>query len=408
MNKKIIIFASTFAALVACSESEKVVGGTIEDQNAASDKQVREWLNFGTEWNESSYAKFEGGRSAVSGDGNGGRVECVADSASLAMTMQIYNSSAVSTMSGNRLVNSCDSVFAEFKAECDKAPNSEFYTPSNGCKDGAFEAVCLMKHIASDSANKQVSGYIDIAMERCNEMTRNARSSSWLGGMSMSSSSTELDGSSSSIIIEEVPEIEPVRDTAITVNYNSTLENYVLQFAENAEQLSFDEHVIAYNGSPDRGCSNYAKNITNENPYDVVRNTPMVQMDTSDIWKCFPMTAKILDEHPREANCRYFMTLVGDGSQPTGHVLSRIAGDTLEFTSVTPSAIPGGYCMATGMFFSVFFLIEDCENEFNPTAPEGVYNSFKSELWKCGGDDLSGSSNVGAYGEWFNGKLIEN
>ena len=392
MNKKIIIFASTFAALVACSESDKAAGGTIDDQNAASEKQVREWLNFGTEWNESSYAKFEGGRSAVSDDGNGVRVECVADSAFLAMTMQIYNFSEVSTMSGNKLVNSCDSVFAEFKAECDKVPNSEFYTPSNGCKDDAFEAACRMKHVGSDSANKLVSGYVHIASERCNVMTGNAQSSSGIYWITMSSSSTELDGSSSSIFIEEDSVITPVRDTAITVNYNRTL-----------EQLSFDEHVIAYNGYSGFGCSNYSKNLMNKTDHPT-KNSPVYQMDTSDIWMCFPMTAKIMDEHPRGANCRYFVISDYDGGQPVGHVLSRFADDAIEFTSVFRSVAPGGDCWVTGMILSVAFLIEDCENEFNLTAPETIDNSFTSESWKCGEDNRD----VEAYGEWFSGKLIEN
>lgn len=403
MNKKIIIFASTFAALVACSESDKAAGGTIDDQNAASEKQVREWLNFGTEWNESSYAKFEGGRSAVSDDGNGVRVECVADSALLAMTMQIYNSSEVSTMSGNKLVNSCDSVFAEFKAECDKVPNSEFYTPSNGCKDDAFEAACRVKHVGSDSANKLVSEYVHIASERCNVMTGNAQSSSGIYWITMSSPSTELNGSSSSIFIEEDSVITPVRDTAITVNYNRTLENYVLQFAENTEQLSFDEHVIAYNGYSGFGCSNYSKNLMNKTDHPT-KNSPVYQMDTSDIWMCFPMTAKIMDEHPRGANCRYFVISDYDGGQPVGHVLSRFADDAIEFTSVFRSVAPGGACGVTGMILSVAFLIEDCENEFNLTAPETIDNSFTSESWKCGEDNRG----VEAYGEWFSGKLIEN
>lgn len=306
-------------------------------------------------------------------------------------------------MSGNKLVNSCDSVFAEFKAECDKEPNSEFYTPSNGCKDGAFEAACRMKHVESDSANKLVSEYVHIASERCNVMTGNAQSSSGIYWITMSSSSTELNGSSSSIFIEEDSVITPVRDTAITVNYNRTLENYVLQFAENTEQLSFDEHVIAYNGYSGFGCSNYSKNLMNKTDHPT-KNSPVYQMDTSDIWMCFPMTAKIMDEHPRGANCRYFVISDYDGGQPVGHVLSRFADDAIEFTSVFRSVAPGGACGVTGMILSVAFLIEDCENEFNLTAPETIDNSFTSESWKCGEDNRD----VEAYGEWFSGKLIEN
>lgn len=50
MNKKIIIFASTFAALVACSESEKVVGGDYRGPECrfgkASERMAQFWYGM--------------------------------------------------------------------------------------------------------------------------------------------------------------------------------------------------------------------------------------------------------------------------------------------------------------------------------------------------------------------------
>lgn len=195
----LLLLCSLTLLLESCSESNKVSGGTIEDQNALLEKQVNDWYNYGMDLNEAAYAKIDGGRLAVLDDGSGARAECTADSASIAMTIQISGSVAVTTLKAEGLEQSCDSAFAEFKTNCDNKSNSEFFSLSEGCKEGAFDAACRVKAIESDSANILITYFSAIATNRCFEMSRNAQNSTGRG-VTPSSSSKGGESSSSSKI----------------------------------------------------------------------------------------------------------------------------------------------------------------------------------------------------------------
>ena len=405
MKKELFISTMTLIALTACSESEKAAGGTIEDNNAS----LEEWFNYGLDWKESAYAKIDGGKIAMAeGNKTGSRAECTADSATFAMTIQIEDGASISTQQATGLGNSCDSIYAAFKTSCTDAPNSEFLVHSDftitGCKDGAFKAVCIINEIEDGSASALISDFSAVAAKRCSDMSKGAESSTGRYETPSSSSKKNEGFSSSSSVIEEDP-ITPQQpsDTVVTIDSSKTLENYVLQYASSAEQLSFDNHVIAYNGSPKWACIEFTEQATGVSTTDLIKNSPVIQINTSDIPTCFPMTAKLMSEHPTEKECRYFMTLSNDGTQPTGHVLSNITNDELEFTS----AYPSGMCARTNMFQSVFFLIEDCNNEINPTDPQTTHKSLNSEIWKCEDGQASPSPIVYSYMEWFSGKLIK-
>jgi len=404
MKKELFISAATIIALTACSDSDKAAGGTIEDNNAS----LEEWFNYGLDWNESAYTKLDGGKIAMA-EGNeiGSRAECTADSATFAMTIQIEDGASISTQQATGLGNSCDSIYTAFKTNCTGSPNSEFFVHNalinNGCKDGAFKAACVINEIEDGSVNSLISDFSAIAAKRCSDMSKGAQTSTGRYETPSSSSKKDEGFSSSSSVIEEEP-ITPQQpsDTVVTIDSSKTLENYVLQYASSAEQLSFDNHVIAYNGSPKWACIEFAEQATGVSTTDLIKNSPITQIDTSDIPTCFPMTAKLMSEHPTEKECRYFMTLSNDGTQPTGHVLSNITNNELTFTSVEP----GGMCVRTDMFQSVFFLIEDCDNEINPTDPQTIHKTLNSEIWKCEDGESSPSPIVYSYGEWFKGSLL--
>ncbi len=405
MKKELFISTVTLIALTACSESEKAAGGTIEDNNAS----LEEWFNYGLDWKESAYAKIDGGKIAMAeGNKTGSRAECTADSATFAMTIQIEDGASISTQQATGLGNSCDSIYTAFKTSCTDAPNSEFFVHnariSNGCKDGAFKAACVINGIEDSSAKALISEFSAAAATRCSDMSKGAQIST--GRYEMPSSSSKKDegfSSSSSVIAEEPITQQQSSDTIVTIDSSKTLENYVLQYVSSAEQLSFDNHVIAYNGSPKWACVEFAEQATGVSTTDLIKNSPITQIDTSDIPTCFPMTAKLMSEHPTEKECRYFMTLSNDGTQPTGHVLSNITNNELTFTNVEP----GGMCVRTDMFQSVYFLIEDCDNEINPTDPQTTHKSLNSEIWKCEDGQASPSPIVYSYMEWFSGKLIK-
>ena len=379
MKKELFISAATIIALTACSESDKAAGGTIEDSNASLD----EWFNYGLV---------------------GSRAECTADSATFAMTIQIEDGASISTQQATGLGNSCDSIYTAFKTNCTGSPNSEFLAHSDDCKDGAFKAACVINEIEDSSLNSLISDFSTVAAKRCSDLSKGAQTSTGRYETPSSTSKKDEGFSSSSSVIEEEP-ITPQQpsDTVVTIDSSKTLENYVLQYASSAEQLSFDNHVIAYNGSPKWACIEFAEQATGVSTTDLIKNSPITQIDTSDIPTCFPMTAKLMSEHPTEKECRYFMTLSNDGTQPTGHVLSNITNNGLTFTSVEP----GGMCIRTDMFQSVFFLIEDCDNEINPTDSQTIHKTLNSEIWKCEDGESSPSPIVYSYGEWFSERLIK-
>ena len=381
----------------SCSDSSKVSGGTIEDSNAISEAQIKEWYNFGLDENGVARKHLTGGELTVMGNGSGMRAECTADSSALAMTIQISEDVAISTLNASKLGKSCDSMFVEFKGSCNDKKNSEFFSISNGCKDGTFDAACRISEVEADSVNSLTSQFSNQAANRCSAISRNAQTST--GHFELPSSSSTAGESSSSIsepdtTIREV--VNPI-DTAVSIDSSRTLEKYVLQFATSSEDLSFDNHVIAYNGTPQRSCIDYAERATGISTTSLLSNSPIVQMERDSIVQCFPMAAKLLKEQnsDEKESCRYFMTFASDGGQPTGHVLSSIANGELEFTSVNRS----GMCATSNMFFAVFFLIEDCENEIEATEFQTSHKTFTSEIWNC--ENSNSNSNVSAYREWI-------
>ena len=50
----LLLLCSLVLLLESCSESNKVSGGTIEDQNALLEKQVNDWYNYGMDLNEAA------------------------------------------------------------------------------------------------------------------------------------------------------------------------------------------------------------------------------------------------------------------------------------------------------------------------------------------------------------------
>lgn len=398
-----VLLCSLGLLLESCSESNKVSGGTIEDQNALLEQQVNDWYNYGLDLNDAAYARIDGGRLAVMDDGSGARAECTADSASIAMTIQISGSTVVTTLKAEGLEKFCDSVFAEFKTNCDNKLNGEFFTLSDGCKEGAFDAACRVKAIESDSANILISYFSAIATNRCFEMSKKAKVSTGRGE-TPSSSSRGIGSSSSSSVGERDPlSIISSSDTAITIKYDQILENYVLLYASSDEQLSFDEHVIAYNGSPSMNCSDFLELSLNVNTMDL--KSPLVRIEEKDISPCFPMTAKIVNNSlkRKDKRCQYFITFVDGGGMLTGSILSRVADGELEFTKVKPS---GECAISNDVYFSVFFLIEDCKNEIMSTEPQVTHKTFESEFWKCEDGNYSPTPKADSYGEWFKESLL--
>jgi hypothetical protein len=187
------------------------------------------------------------------------------------------------------------------------------------------------------------------------------------------------------------------RDTTPIDTAAFTLDKYTAQFTDDPGELSFDEHVLAYNGGlPSTAYldEDIEQNSTGINPF-------LKEINVSDIGNYFPMTAAIVGNRTPKENCKTFLVLSHDGAQPTGHVLSKISKGSIEISSVKP----GGPCMQTAMFFPIAFLVEDCDDLLDENT-EFSYNRFTSKTWAC--ETLgSPTKKARAYGEWYRADLIK-
>lgn len=391
---KVALFCLLILFLFACSESDKVAGGSIEDQNAVSEERLNEWYSYGTSLQESAYARIDGGKLALAEDGSGARAECTADSTSLAMTFLIQEGFVVSTLNGGHMGVKCDSAYNVFKSECESQAGNEFFTLSNGCKNGSFDGACRLSNVHADSINILFTRFENATVNRCAELSKKAQSST--GRFESLSSYQEPTSSSSSSI--DSPIITPT-DTSVAVNYHQTLERYVLQYVSSVDELTFDNHVIAYNGSASMECIDFMNSS-----FDLTDKPILKEIAQTDMAKCFPMTSKLMRDVAYESRekCKYYATFVNDGAQPTGHVLSSVADNEIEFTSISP----GGSCMMSMNYFPVYFLFEDCDGEITSMKPTRKNQIFKSEIWKCEEGSYSPSAKAASYGEWFNERLI--
>ncbi len=206
----------------------------------------------------------------------------------------------------------------------------------------------------------------------------------------------------------------------------SSLENYVAQFTDDPNELSFDRHVLAYNGSFPRIV--VPQDSLDANP-DIIAidKSPIKEIGVSEVAKYFPNTAEVAGNRLNQENCKLYIVESNDGAQPTGHVLTKVSQGQVELTEV----FRGGTYPQTCMYFTVGFLVQDCEGLIDRNS-QITYKSFTSRTW-CGdvwktpdelraGDSLdlnrsrykpnpdcaeNAHTDVSAYGEWYRADLLQ-
>lgn len=431
---KVALFCLLILFLFACSESDKVAGGSIEDQNADIDgvssnstiidadtlkptenkssssaasvivptdykiSYVAHVMKFTTE----SSDKIDYGYASVSTykAENGASGGCSSDNQLFEGATKIMGDTIATVFRGKNLKDDLTSLTELVQNGC-IAAGGTILVDTLIVEGTGFEYACLVTTSFTEINGKSLKYLGDILSQSCYDMNAS------YGHYETLSSSSESDGENS---FEDIgaPEIcencGTTNNQAISIDSTRTLENYVLQYVPNAEQLSFDDRVVAYNGTASMACMDYAYAKTGISPTDMVLKAPLFQINQDDISVCFPMTAKIMKEHPakNKESCRYFMTMIDDGGQPMGHVLTSISEETLEFTSV----IPGGECVRYNTIFPVYFLVEDCDGSIGATEPESIRKPLSSEIWKCEEGCYSPSTNAISYGEWFKSSLL--
>lgn len=170
------------------------------------------------------------------------------------------------------------------------------------------------------------------------------------------------------------PSNEPKNGPVATADSSHTLDQYTAQFTNDASELSFDSHVLAYNGN--LPASAIIIQVSDTQAKTQLPSWPIFEITTTEVAKYFPTTAAIAGNDLNQSNCKLYTVMVNDGGQPTGHVLSKISNGTVEITSV----IMGGEHAQTNNYFPVAFLVQDCEGLIDENSAI-THKSYTSRIW---------------------------
>jgi hypothetical protein len=356
---------------------------------------------------------------SVYGEENGAEAGCTADGKSFEAKLKVNDGLVENSIEVKNFGSSCDSVLAEFVASCQSralvfnGSNNKESCDEHGnviayCVDDRAVAMTVCTETVPGTCttkpakttidfNELFKDFSKFSGEVCNAISKGASSTT---GRFTTPSSTSRDMSSSSTEPQDPDTLNVIaipRDTTPIDTAAFTLDKYTAQFTDDPSELSFDEHVLAYNGGlPSTAYldEDIEQNRSGINPF-------LKEINVSDIGNYFPMTAAIVGNRTPKENCKTFLVLSHDGGQPTGHVLSKISKGSIEISSVNP----GGPCMQTAMFFPIAFLIEDCDGLLDENT-EFSYNRFTSKTWAC--ETLgSPTKKASAYGEWYRADLAK-
>lgn len=413
-KNKITISISAFALamLGACSDDKSVAGATV-DPDVLAEKDGEQVINFLSK--PSSTVNLENGSLDVYDSENGASGLCIADGKSYAAKIQVQKGEKLEVRTSLEVKNygdDCESLFKDFKNGCDSR-NGGFKEISKDCKTGKFSVWCAYNGEKSDSFNSVFDEFLNKVGETCASLSANAEST-YGEYQTPSSTSKGSDVAPVSSSANDPIDIPPedidkytqyptdmgeggvdVPSTGIVVK---TLNNYTAQFTDNPAELSFDSHVLAYNGRVPSGCRALDNAID-----DLDLNSVVKKIDVEKIGECFPTTvetAKMAD-YKFDEKCSYYVVAIPDGSQPTGHAITKVEKDVIEITSIAA----GGMCALTQEFFDVIFLVEDCEGLINESTSM-THNKFTSTIWACEEGSYSPTKEASAYGEWFRDDLV--
>lgn len=414
-------------ALTACSDD--TVSGSAIEGNAVADNSSSSIVINSSNSNAASTIRFstvvtsamvvDNAQISVYGEENGAAATCTADQKFYSAKMKISHGVIEQSLEVKNLGSTCDRVLDDFMKSCssvtvvDNGVNAQKACDGNGnvrafCYDdranpigictNAVPSVCTQP--APDTTvdfNAVLNDFMSTSAGMCNEISKDASTKT---GMFSVPSSTSRDASSSSTEPPDPDTLNVIaipRDTTPIDTAAFTLDKYTVQFTDDPSELSFDEHVLAYNGGlPSTAYldEDIEQNRSGINPF-------LKEINASDIGNYFPMTAAIVGNRTPKENCKTFLVLSHDGGQPTGHVLSKISKGSIEISSVNP----GGPCMKTAMYFPIAFLVEDCDGLLDENT-EFSYNRFTSKTWAC--ETLgSPTKKAVAYGEWYRADLIK-
>lgn len=392
LNKKFIAAGSiALVALAACSSDEPSTAGATVDPNTVSQK-----IEFTTA--ATSTTKIDGGEISIFEKESGATSFCIGDEREFTAKIRVDETlRAMKYIEFKKAEGICDSVLTAFKESC---PDDIDLDKKECDENGNVEAFCIEQD-STQTYTKRINDFTYESHEICQIIYEGTSTQifGWQGQVKSSSSTESSSSGESSSSIEPPDTISVIaipRDTTPIDTAAFTLDKYTAQFTDDPGELSFDEHVLAYNGGlPSTAYldEDIEQNSTGINPF-------LKEINVSDIGNYFPMTAAIVGNRTPKENCKTFLVLSHDGEQPTGHVLSKISKGSIEISSVNP----GGPCRQTAMYFPIAFLVEDCDGLIDEKASIS-YKTFTSETWACEEGKYSPTKKASAYGEWYRADL---
>ena len=381
--KKNLYIASALAlcALSACSSDDSSIAGSTTIPNATANNDSNSIVTndqftkivFMTE--ATSVDSLQGGELKVFEEESGAMAACSADDKAYSSEIQIdKNKLVVTHLKLKNAGNLCEGILIRFTEACGREAAPWAKCDENGSVEtfcGDYRMTFLTKctaNIPPTCTTKEadttitfdmlVSDFYAGASDICNKISEGAESSN---------PATSIDSAS------------------------FTLENYTAQFTDSASELSFDSLVLAYNGT--------LRTLVMDDSNRISMGNMVKEISTEEVSTYFPLTATVAGDRINSDNCKLFIVTTADYGGPTGHVLTAINEEGINFSNVYAT----GQCIQTNAITTVAFLVRDCSGLVDVNA-KFTSSSYASTLWNC---DTSPVTESEAYGEWYRADLAQ-
>ena len=378
--------------------SSSEVGSSSSNESSSSNVGIH--ISFSTK--ATAMMMVENAKIEVYGEENGAQASCSVDGKGYSASMKVDGGVINQHLELNNMGSLCDSILQDFIESCSgKAMVFNSDSTKESCdKGGNVDVVCFNDPTTIEPTQDFDSILRDFSQnsgKSCNAIAHQGMGIFEWGQVQNSSSSgqgvssSNVEPTSSSIIV--LGSSEPI-DTA-----SFTLEKYTAQFTDNPDELSFDSHVLAYNGTLSPIIT---RDIFSTENYVIGDGNFVREISAEEVSGYFPLTTAVAGERLNPGNCKLFVVVIIDSNQPTGHVLTDFSKGLVEISEVKNS----GLLYWTDAIYPVAFLARDCDGLIN-TNFDFLFSRFQSTKWIRGENPESVAMEANAYGEWYRADLVK-
>ncbi len=198
----------------------------------------------------------------------------------------------------------------------------------------------------------------------------------------------------------ETPNTEtqsPISSSSIdSVDY-PVFSKFLAQFST-LDEISFDNHVMAYNSSLTPSCEETIVSYDEEE-----RIVPLQAVSNETIEKCFPQTAPLLKQKfISNTEATFYAFVLEMSATPQFAVLNKFAEDGINIVVVNPG---GENCILDAWGPIVVFLLANVDGAIKIENIPITNETVQSKIWTC---DEKGNIPISlrTYGEWFSDSLL--